>query len=182
MTGNLFQRIAFAVVAIPAAVAVVWWGGWPLAVVLAVLGVGAVVGLTTRLSFVLVLPHAARMPYEARQMLPFGALLMATGLFGRIGAFLVSVTAALTLFSVLHGTPWQAREVWELYFAASVTVLLLGCGRYSLDTVTPPLFDYLLRLGDDRLVLGHRLSEWFCPGAPGTSSTRNIGVEKHLRR
>lgn len=39
MTGNLFQRIAFAVVAIPAAVAVVWWGGWPLAVVLAVLGV-----------------------------------------------------------------------------------------------------------------------------------------------
>ena len=29
------------------------------------------------LSFVLVLPHAARMPYEARQMLPFCALLMA---------------------------------------------------------------------------------------------------------
>ena len=25
---------------------------------------------------------------------------------------------------------------------------------------TPPLFEYLLRLGDDRLVLGHRLSEW----------------------
>src|SRR6266540_3821587 len=23
-----------------------------------------------------------------------------------------------------------------------------------------PLFEYLLRLGDDRLVLGHRLSEW----------------------
>src|SRR5688500_20382438 len=28
-----------------------------------------------------------------------------------------------------------------------------------------PLFDYLLRLGDDRLVLGHRLSEW-CGHAP----------------
>ena len=26
--------------------------------------------------------------------------------------------------------------------------------------VTSPLFEYLLRLGDDRLVLGHRLSEW----------------------
>jgi ring-1,2-phenylacetyl-CoA epoxidase subunit PaaC len=26
--------------------------------------------------------------------------------------------------------------------------------------VSPHLFDYLLRLGDDRLVLGHRLSEW----------------------
>jgi putative oxidoreductase len=65
----------------------------------------------------------------------FGAILLATGLLGRLGAFLVAVTAALTMFSILHGTPWQAREVWELYFAASVTVLLLGCGRYSLDTV-----------------------------------------------
>ena len=65
----------------------------------------------------------------------FGAILMATGLFGRIGAFLVSVVAALSMFSLLHGTPWKEREVWELYFAASVTVLLLGCGRYSLDTV-----------------------------------------------
>ncbi|HLG06156.1 MAG TPA: 1,2-phenylacetyl-CoA epoxidase subunit PaaC [Gemmatimonadales bacterium] len=26
--------------------------------------------------------------------------------------------------------------------------------------MTSPLFEYLLRLGDDRLVLGHRLSEW----------------------
>ena len=26
--------------------------------------------------------------------------------------------------------------------------------------ITDPLFEYLLRLGDDRLVLGHRLSEW----------------------
>src|SRR6476646_5689390 len=25
---------------------------------------------------------------------------------------------------------------------------------------SPVLFDYVLRLGDDRLVLGHRLSEW----------------------
>src|SRR3954470_12200096 len=28
-----------------------------------------------------------------------------------------------------------------------------------------PLFEYLLRLGDDRLVLGHRLAEW-CGHAP----------------
>ncbi len=26
--------------------------------------------------------------------------------------------------------------------------------------MSPPLFEFLLRLGDDRLVLGHRLSEW----------------------
>jgi ring-1,2-phenylacetyl-CoA epoxidase subunit PaaC len=31
--------------------------------------------------------------------------------------------------------------------------------------MTEPLFEYLLRLGDDRLVLGHRLSEW-CGHAP----------------
>jgi putative oxidoreductase len=65
----------------------------------------------------------------------FGAILMATGLLGRLGAFLVAFTAALTFFSILHGSPWKEREVWELYFAASATILLLGCGRYSLDTV-----------------------------------------------
>jgi putative oxidoreductase len=63
----------------------------------------------------------------------FGALLMATGLLGRVGAFLVAVTAGVTLFATLQGTSWQSREVWALYFAASVTVLLLGCGRFSLD-------------------------------------------------
>jgi phosphatidate cytidylyltransferase len=39
MTRNLVQRIAFAAVAIPAVVGLVWWGGWPLAAVLALLGV-----------------------------------------------------------------------------------------------------------------------------------------------
>jgi phosphatidate cytidylyltransferase len=39
MSRNLVPRIAFAVVAIPTAVGLVWWGGWPLAAVLAALGV-----------------------------------------------------------------------------------------------------------------------------------------------
>jgi putative oxidoreductase len=65
----------------------------------------------------------------------FGAILLATGLLGRVGAFLVALVSGLTLFSILHGLPWKDREVWELYFAASTTVLLLGCGRYSLDAV-----------------------------------------------
>ena len=34
-----------------------------------------------------------------------------------------------------------------------------------IDSTSPDLFHYLLRLGDDRLVLGHRLSEW-CGHAP----------------
>jgi len=39
MTRNLVQRIGVAVVAIPLAIGLVWWGGWPLAAVLALLGV-----------------------------------------------------------------------------------------------------------------------------------------------
>jgi len=39
MSRNLAQRIAFAVLAIPTVVGLLWWGGWPLAAVLAVLGV-----------------------------------------------------------------------------------------------------------------------------------------------
>jgi phosphatidate cytidylyltransferase len=39
MSRNLVQRIAFAVVAIPAVVGLLWWGGWPLAGVVALLGV-----------------------------------------------------------------------------------------------------------------------------------------------
>jgi len=65
----------------------------------------------------------------------FGAILMATGLLGRVGAFLVALVSGLTLFSIMHGSPWREREAMELYFAASTTLLLLGCGRYSLDTV-----------------------------------------------
>ncbi len=42
MASNLTQRVLFAVVAIPVAVAVVWWGGWPLA---ALLGVVAALGV-----------------------------------------------------------------------------------------------------------------------------------------
>ena len=39
MASNLAQRIAVSVIAIPLAVGVVWLGGWPLAAVLAVLGI-----------------------------------------------------------------------------------------------------------------------------------------------
>jgi phosphatidate cytidylyltransferase len=39
VTRNLVQRVAFAVVAIPLVVALIWWGGWPLAAVIALLGV-----------------------------------------------------------------------------------------------------------------------------------------------
>jgi putative oxidoreductase len=64
-----------------------------------------------------------------------GGILLATGLLGRAGAFLVSLAVGITLFSTLRTSPWHEREVWALYFAASLTVLILGCGRFALDTV-----------------------------------------------
>jgi len=38
MASNLFQRISFAVIAIPVALGVVWFGGWPLVGLLAIVG------------------------------------------------------------------------------------------------------------------------------------------------
>ncbi len=64
-----------------------------------------------------------------------GGILLATGLLGRAGAFLVSLAVGITLFSTMRTSPWHEREVWALYFAASLTVLILGCGRFALDTV-----------------------------------------------
>jgi putative oxidoreductase len=64
-----------------------------------------------------------------------GAIMMATGFLGRFGAFLVAFATAVTLFSVMRGTPWHEREPWTLYFAASLAILLLGCGRFALDAI-----------------------------------------------
>src|SRR5512147_1236037 len=52
MASNLTKRIAFAAVAIPAALGVVYWGGWPLVAVVvaaAVLGARELLGFGTRL-------------------------------------------------------------------------------------------------------------------------------------
>jgi len=64
-----------------------------------------------------------------------GGILLASGLLGRFGAFLVAFISALTIYSSVHGGTWHERELWELYLAASLTVLLLGCGRFSLDSI-----------------------------------------------
>jgi putative oxidoreductase len=65
----------------------------------------------------------------------FGGALLASGLLGRVGAFLVAVAAAMNLVDGLRTSAWHERELWGLYLAASLTVLVLGCGRYALDTV-----------------------------------------------
>jgi ring-1,2-phenylacetyl-CoA epoxidase subunit PaaC len=42
---------------------------------------------------------------------------------------------------------------------ATATARIVVAGPRT-PVITNPLFEYLLRLGDDRLVLGHRVSEW----------------------
>jgi len=72
MSRNLVQRIAFAVVAIPVTIAVIWWGGWLLAGVVAALGV-----LGTREVFDLARHHAIEplegIGYAAAAVIPLAA-------------------------------------------------------------------------------------------------------------
>lgn len=63
-----------------------------------------------------------------------GGLLLAAGLLGRAGAFMVALAVTLTMLT-WRSLPWQGREVWTLYLAASLAVLVLGCGRFALDAV-----------------------------------------------
>ena len=74
---------------------------------------------------------------EAATLVMLGAVAVLSGRthWDRFGAFLVALVAGLTLSSTLHGAAWHERELWGLYLAASLTVLLLGCGRYSLDSI-----------------------------------------------
>lgn len=64
-----------------------------------------------------------------------GGILVTLGLLGRFAALLLAFQVGLTLFALDAGLPWRAREVGILYFAGSMTLLLLGCGRWSMDSI-----------------------------------------------
>ena len=102
MASNLTQRIAFAAVAIPAALGVVYWGGWPLVLVVVAAGV-----------------------LGARELLAFGdrlgfAPLTRTGLLS--AAILpVLVYLALTSVPALIGAGWLLVGLW---LVALLTVAL----------------------------------------------------------
>jgi phosphatidate cytidylyltransferase len=93
MASNLTQRVLFAVVAIPVALGVVWYGGWPLVLVIAA---GAVLGARELLGF------------AARQQIP---PLDRTTL---VSAALVPplVYVALTSFPELLGWSWFLAGLW----------------------------------------------------------------------
>jgi phosphatidate cytidylyltransferase len=102
MDANLVRRIGFAVLAIPLALAIVWYGGWPLALLL---GVAAVLGARELFDL------AARGNIRAIQ--PLG---LATA-----GLIPVLVYSALTTVEV---GPWIAK--WWPYLPALWLIVLLS--------------------------------------------------------
>jgi phosphatidate cytidylyltransferase len=102
MASNLTQRIAFAVVAIPLALGVVYWGGWPLVGVVATV---AVLGTRELLAFV-----------RQKGGRPLGR-------FAMISAALLPVLVylALTTMPQLLGLGWILAALW-LIVLLSVTL------------------------------------------------------------
>jgi putative oxidoreductase len=65
----------------------------------------------------------------------FCALLIVLGLFTRLAAIPLVINMAVAAFVVLGGAPWAKKELALLYLVPFVTLLLLGGGRLSLDTL-----------------------------------------------
>ena len=63
-----------------------------------------------------------------------GALLLAFGLFTRPAAFFVASTMFVAAFINHAGDPFGDAEKAYLYFAIAIVYLVLGSGRYSLDS------------------------------------------------
>jgi uncharacterized membrane protein YphA (DoxX/SURF4 family) len=64
-----------------------------------------------------------------------GGILISLGLLGRAGAFLLALSLGIALFTGEAGGTWRQRELTTLYLAGALAILMLGCGRYALDTV-----------------------------------------------
>lgn len=123
MAGNLTQRIAFAALAIPAAVGIVWWGGLPLAALLAVagaLGVREVYDLAGRRGVMV-----AR-PLGLLAAAGVGPLVWAYHRLPGLGPFL-GVTwpliGAIWLLAVFLWILWRVPPDGQPLAAASITVM-----------------------------------------------------------
>lgn len=61
--------------------------------------------------------------------------LLAVGLATRGAALLIAFVTGVLAFMVQSGAPWARRETMLLYFVGSLAILLLGPGRFALDSV-----------------------------------------------
>ena len=87
------------------------------------------------LSFIVILPHAARMPYEARQMIPFAALLVG----GVTCSFMKEFTGSLQGYA---GTPEGGVSMYRkllkaAYLLLSAVLILIFWYRFALNSRQP---------------------------------------------
>jgi putative oxidoreductase len=64
-----------------------------------------------------------------------GGILITVGLAGRVAALLLAFSLGLALFTGEAGASWRQRGVAALYLAATLAILMMGCGRWTLDAV-----------------------------------------------
>lgn len=119
MDRNLVQRISVAAVGIPAAVAVIWWGGWALAAALALiaaLGAGEMMNLAARKGVA-----GFRMPaIAAAAVVPLAvtAIRFSTGSPVPPGDWTLGVLAASVIAVLFAAVAWRAPDRDPLASAA----------------------------------------------------------------
>lgn len=64
-----------------------------------------------------------------------GAMLLAIGLFTRPASFFVAITMFVAAFVNHAGEPFGVAEKAYLFMAISAMFMLIGSGRYSIDTL-----------------------------------------------
>jgi putative oxidoreductase len=85
----------------------------------------------------------------------FCSLLLVLGLASRFAALVLSFVMGVTLFLQQAPDPWRKKELGALYFAGFLTILMLGPGRVSLDSMLLPR---LLKRGGAARVPGARMA------------------------
>ncbi len=89
------------------------------------------------LSFVVILPHAARMPYEARQMIPFAALL--------VGGFTYSFGLEFRKGIQIDLQALSKRAAWKkivspIYLLVVTMIIMVFCYRFAQIDRTPTYY------------------------------------------
>jgi hypothetical protein len=98
------------------------------------------------LMFILILPHAARMPYEARQMMPFASLLVASVTWVFFTVF------RDTLFGNFPLRPWLGVNVAKFFsvpfMLAALPIMMFAWGVHLFTPQAPPTYDQIRTLPD----------------------------------
>ena len=63
-----------------------------------------------------------------------GGILLAIGLLTRPAALLITINHIVAVFLAHAGDPFNVRELAILYLAIAVLFMLIGSGRYSVDS------------------------------------------------